>query len=121
MNPATILVTDDECDIRVFVRMVLKTAGYVVLEAADGLDALDLASRHGGPIDLLLTDVRMPGLEGPELCRRIREIRPETRFLIMSGYSEPLVDPGVVFMAKPFTRAELLDEVRRVLENAVAV
>ncbi len=121
MNPATILVTDDECDIRVFVRLVLKAAGYIVLEAADGLEALDLASRHGGPIDLLLTDVRMPGLEGPELCRCIRKSHPEARYLIMSGYAEPVVDPGIVFMAKPFTPAQLLDQVRRVLENALAV
>ncbi|MES2305842.1 MAG: ATP-binding protein [Gemmatimonadota bacterium] len=116
----TILVAEDEPQIRRLAERVLKQLGYTVLVAVDGNEALALASAHNGTLQLLLTDMVMPGMGGGELARRIHETRPETRLLLMSGYSEELVAAeygGAPFLAKPFSPAELADAVREALDG----
>ena len=82
----TVLVVDDEAPVRGAAARVLARRGYTVLEAADGVEALGMAERYAGPVHLLLSDVRMPGMDGRELARRFRVARPEARVLLMTGY-----------------------------------
>ena len=113
------MVVDDERAIRELATAILERGGYSVLCASSGDEGLDLANQHDGPIDLLLTDVVMPGLHGRELAERLRPLRPECRVLYMSGYAGdilPLEQPpedDLALLQKPFTRAALLDEVER--------
>ncbi|MEU4221563.1 ATP-binding protein [Actinoplanes sp. NPDC026623] len=116
-----VLVVDDEDGIRETVARNLSHAGYTVITAADGAHALDLAADHDA-INLLLTDVVMPGMTGPELARRFAADRPAGRVLLMSGYAEGLIDrhgmlpPGTTLLAKPFTTAQLLTAVRAAVQ-----
>lgn len=115
----TILVAEDEPQIRRLTERVLSRLGYVVLVAGDGQEAIALANLHEGGLHLLVTDMVMPGMGGGELARRIHERWPNTRLLLMSGYSEALVAAeygGAPFLAKPFTPLELADAVRRALD-----
>ena len=88
---------------------ILSGAGYRVLAADGGPQALELAARHEGAIDLLVSDVVMPGMLGKDLAERLVDVRPDTRVLYMSGYAQPVLasqgtlDPGVVLLEKPFT------------------
>ena len=114
----TILVAEDEEQVRKLVDRVLTRLGYTVLSAADGAEALSLEANHAGRIDLLLTDMVMPGMGGGELSRRMLERQPALKVLLMSGYSEELVaaEHGEVpFLPKPFTPEELAAKVREVL------
>jgi CheY-like chemotaxis protein len=119
---ATILVVDDEASLRSVMRRTLLRAGFEVLLAEDGARALALASSHAGHIDLLLTDVVMPGLSGPELARRLREERPEIGVLFVSGYSfeenvpAPDAASGTAYLAKPFDSTTLTAKVHHLLE-----
>jgi two-component system cell cycle sensor histidine kinase/response regulator CckA len=114
---ATVLLVEDEPTVRSVARRILTGAGYRVLAAANGEQALSLVAAHDGPIDLLLTDVVMAGFDGLELARRLQTIRPHLRTLFMSGYSRhhalPRDEPsaGVGFLAKPFTYESLLGKV----------
>ncbi len=118
---ALILVAEDERAVRHVVVSVLERAGYRVLEASDPRFALMLAREHEGPIDLLLTDVVMPRMSGPELAQQLSAERPGLRVLFMSGYAdEPMVrrgllDSGVHFLPKPVTPDQLLSAVTRAL------
>ena len=114
----TVLIVDDDAGIVRLVAAVLRNSGYAVLEAADGLEALQLAARHPAPIDLLLSDVQLPGLRGPELCRRVRKQHPETRYLLMSGRVEGLEGLGLALLAKPFRISDLLRSIRSVLDTS---
>jgi two-component system cell cycle sensor histidine kinase/response regulator CckA len=120
---ATILVVDDEISLRSVMRRTLLRAGFEVLLAEDGARALTLASTHPGHIDLLLTDVVMPGLSGPELARRLREQRPGIGVLFVSGYSfeenVPAADPatGTGYLPKPFDSTTLTAKVHQLLET----
>ena len=114
----TILVAEDEAQVRKLVDRVLTQLGYRVLSAASGTEALELDASHQGPIHMLLTDMVMPGMGGGELSRRIRERHPGMKVLLMSGYSEELVAAehgDVPFLPKPFTPEELATKVREVL------
>jgi two-component system, cell cycle sensor histidine kinase and response regulator CckA len=117
----TVLVAEDEPLVRVLVRKTLAQAGYRVLEAGGGEEALQLAARHDGTIHLLVTDVVMPGMSGRELMRRLADVRPNVKVLYMSGYSDEAVarhgvlDAGTAFMQKPFTPSVLARRVREVL------
>ncbi|OLC01715.1 MAG: hypothetical protein AUH45_10585 [Gemmatimonadetes bacterium 13_1_40CM_69_22] len=119
----TILLVEDEHLVRLLARKVLERAGYRVLVAAGGAEALDLAERYAGPIHLLLSDVVMPGMNGRELMRRLAQLRPDLRVLYMSGYADEAVaqhgvlDPGTAFLQKPFTPGGLADKVRGVLDT----
>jgi two-component system cell cycle sensor histidine kinase/response regulator CckA len=117
----TVLVLEDEPALRELVRTLLEGGGYTVLVAEGVEAALALAERHRGAIRLLLTDVVMPGLSGPEAAARLLAVRPETRVLYMSGYAgDPigrhgLLPAGAALLVKPFTAANLLRMVREVL------
>ena len=117
MRRETVLIVDDEPGILELVAAALRNSGYLVLKAPDGEAALEIAAQHPGPIDLLLTDVRMPGLPGPEICLRLQQRRPGTRYLLMSGYPDGEVR-GMAFLPKPFRVLDLLQSVRRVLDGA---
>src|SRR5262245_11958343 len=84
--PATVLLVDDDKAVRGLVRRALREEGYQILEAGDGMEALESARMHTGPIDLLLTDVIMPGLNGFSLATQLVQIRPNVAVLYMSGY-----------------------------------
>jgi len=117
----TVLVAEDEQLVRVLIRKVLEQAGYTVLLAAGGEEALQLAERHAGTIHLLLTDIVMPGMNGRELSRRLTQRRPDVKVLYVSGYADDAVerhgvlDPGTAFMQKPFSPSALARRVREVL------
>ncbi|MGO9094027.1 MAG: response regulator [Bryobacteraceae bacterium] len=111
----TILVAEDEPAIRAAIGQLLKKQGYRVLEAADGVEALAVAARHPGPIHLLLTDLRMPRLDGHELHRRMNHQRPETRTLFMSASPDTGLHPAAAFLPKPFAPRVLVRKVNELL------
>nr|WP_307798040.1 response regulator [Actinoplanes flavus] len=119
----TLLVVEDEDALRDVAGRILTGAGYRVLAAEGGAQALELAAGHDGRIDLLVSDVVMPGMLGKELAERLIVARPGTRVLYMSGYAQPVLasqgtlDPGVALLEKPFTAADLLVAVRRRLDG----
>jgi PAS domain S-box-containing protein len=118
----TILLVEDEANLRYLARQFLEKQGYKVIEAADGAVAMQIAVAHEGVIHLLLTDVIMPGMNGRELAQRISEIRPNVKVLYMSGYTENVVghngtlDAGVRLLQKPFNLRDLRSIVREVLD-----
>jgi PAS domain S-box-containing protein len=120
----TILLVEDEANLRYLARQFLEKQGYQVIEAADGAVAMQIAVAHEGVIHLLLTDVIMPGMNGRELSQRISEIRPNVKVLFMSGYTENVVghdgtlDAGVRLLQKPFNLRDLKSKVREVLDTS---
>ena len=119
----TILLVEDETHLRRLARQYLETQGYKVLEAEDGAAALQIVDGYRGTIELLLTDVVMPGMNGRELATNIAKLLPDMRVLYMSGYSENAVghdgtlDAGVNLLQKPFSLPALRDRVREVLDS----
>lgn len=111
----TILVVDDEDETRAVVRETLEEAGYIVLEAREGSEALMVADWHDGPIHLVVTDVVMPYVDGGEFGQRLRPLRAETKVLYVSGYAKDPLPEGVAFLPKPFTPDELVAKVRELL------
>ncbi|MEP7327063.1 MAG: response regulator [Gemmatimonadota bacterium] len=117
----TILLVEDEVAVRRLARRVLRSKGYVVLEAANGREALRMVSEHSGQLDLVLTDVVMPGMSGPEMAERLAREQPDLRVLYMSGYADEAIghhgvlEAGVEFLQKPFTPQDLAQRVREVL------
>jgi signal transduction histidine kinase len=120
----TVLVVEDEEAVRRFAIESLQRHGYYVITAASGEEALTIASAHDGTIHLLLSDVVMPGMKGPELARRLKALRPGLRVLLMSGYAADVVTgPGLddaVLVTKPFSPASLARAVRNVLDGLVS-
>jgi PAS domain S-box-containing protein len=120
----TILMVEDEDDLRQITARILTRAGYHVLAATGGTQALHLAQTHPGPIHLLLTDVIMPNMLGNEVAAQVKQRRPDIPVLYMSGYAEPVLTEngtlpdGVTLIEKPFTSHELLNRVRTVLHSA---
>jgi len=120
----TVLVAEDEPDLRVMVCDFLSTRGYTVLAAGDGNEAASISASYPGPIDLLITDVVMPGMRGTELAKHVIRARPETKVLYMSGYtgnpvgtnSEP-VDESAFVMQKPFRLQDLAKRIERLLRG----
>ena len=121
MPSAAILVVDDEPLVLSAVSAALRISGYTVLRAACPRDALDIARQHAGPIDLLVSDVLMPGQTGPAMAEAFREVHPETRFLFMAGLADHpvvrdlIVKRGFAFLPKPFMPFELVAKVRDLL------
>jgi CheY-like chemotaxis protein len=115
----TVLVVEDEISLRTFTCTLLQNSGYTVLQAGDGDEALALAGQYRRPIHLLLTDMIMPGMNGPTMAAKLASLHPEAKVLYMSGYtgfvSRGLVDPHAVLVSKPFTREELLHKIQQVL------
>ena len=120
----TVLIVEDEPSVRVVVRQVLERLGYTVLDASDGGLALELAARHHGKIHLLMTDVVMPVLGGRQLTEQLTRLRPETKVLYTSGYTDDAVvrhgvlEAGIPFLQKPFTPDGLARAIRDVLDRA---
>jgi CheY-like chemotaxis protein len=115
----TVLVVEDEDQVRTLTIEVLGQCGYAVLAAANGEAALRVAARHPGPLHLLLTDVVMPHLNGWELARQLTAVRPETKVLYMTGYDEITAHGGVPdadVLQKPFTPDVLARRVRQAIE-----
>ncbi|HEX8984322.1 MAG TPA: ATP-binding protein [Bryobacteraceae bacterium] len=113
----TVLVCEDDEKVRALVRTVLDAHGYTVLEAGSAREALLFRSRYTGPIDLLLTDLVLPQVSGRELANQILAIMPGIKVLLMSGYTETALEPGVEFVQKPFTPEVLCRRVREVLDK----
>jgi DNA-binding NtrC family response regulator len=119
----TILLVEDEEQVRVLASITLRYAGYTVIEASDGLHALEVSRQHEGPIDLLVTDVVMPRMGGGALAEAMGRERPKTRVVYMSGYTDDdvvrhgVLDTGIPFLQKPFGPDGLAAMVRRVLDS----
>ena len=117
----TILVVEDQEDVRALAVEVLKSYGYHVLSASGGADALRLAEEYAGPIHLLLTDVMMPGMTGRDLAEQLSPSRPGMKILYISGYGERVVvhhgilDPGIEYLPKPFEADALAAKIRTLI------
>ena len=111
---ATALLVDDELEVLALTKELLELNGYAVLDASSPEEALRIAERHEGRIDLLITDVVMPGLRGPELASRVARLRPGIRVLYVSAFvgelpaGEGPLAPGAAFLPKPFSEAALV-------------
>lgn len=116
----TILLVEDQIDIRNLVQIVLESQGYTVFSVSDGPEALEVFSAHGDEIDLLLTDVVMPKMSGTDLVAALSILKPKLKVIYMSGYAANELDllrPGMAFLAKPFTPKSLSVKLREVLYN----
>ena len=119
----TVMVVEDEEKVRSLAVKVLKRQGYSVLEAEDSGSCLETLRAHQGPLDLLLTDLVMPGLNGRELHEEVKSLFPKVKVLYMSGYTEEIVthrgvlEEGIPFIQKPFSVHSLTTRVREVLEE----
>ena len=116
----TILVVDDSPAVLGLVVAILKAANFNVLQADSGPQAVELAKNHAGKIDLLLSDVQMPRMNGPELGIALKESRPDLRIMLMSSMvngSLLVLNYGWAFIEKPFVKAKLLNMVNRVLHS----
>jgi signal transduction histidine kinase/ActR/RegA family two-component response regulator len=117
----TILVVEDESGVRELTREFLKISGYSILEAKDGVEALEVASSSAGPIHLVLTDIVMPRMSGSELAARLKAARPDVKILFMTGYSEYTGDSQdrrfteIPVLQKPFSISSLVAKIREVL------
>jgi CheY-like chemotaxis protein len=124
LGAETVLLVEDEGDLRRPLAEILENRGYLVLSAASGAEALDLANRHAGPIHLLVTDVVMPGMSGQELARLLTPLRTETKVIFTTGYPEDVVaeesllgDGPYHFLKKPFSSQALMSLMREVLRE----
>jgi two-component system, cell cycle sensor histidine kinase and response regulator CckA len=118
----TILLVEDETALLILTRNMLKRFGYTVLEAANGAEACEVSARRNCRIDLLLTDVVMPGMNGRDLADRLANERPEMKVVYMSGYTgqgigQGILPPGSCFLAKPFSRENLAMKIREALQK----
>ena len=120
----TILVVDDEPEVRKLVGAMVSQFGYRALTADSGEHALTLYKHHKAPIDLLITDVVAPGMSGPMLADKLTELQPDLKVLYISGYDNThvvqkyVVEKGHALLAKPFTMEEMQAKVRSVLASA---
>ena len=119
----TILLVEDDARVRSLAREILETSGYGVIEAGSGEEALMISGQRRGPIDLLVTDVVMPKMGGPEVAERLGSSRSKMKVLHISGYAQnsiihhELLERGEAFLQKPFTPKGLTTKVREVLDT----
>lgn len=124
----TLLIAEDEPEVRRMIERILTRAGYLVIAVSNGAEALEVVQEKGYAVDLVITDVIMAGMLGPEMVDALRSSRPEMKVLYMSGYSHAILSPDALqrdtqtaFLGKPFTSAELLVLVRELLDGASAI
>ena len=122
MQNATVLVSEDDDAVRSLACRVLRKHGFHVLEASNGVHAIEIAHKHDGEIDLLLSDIAMPQMGGLELVEQLVKVRPKIKVVFMSGYtsdavSQPAGD-SCGFLEKPFTPNALVSKVRELLRSA---
>ncbi len=122
MAAETILLVDDEASVRSYIRNILRLEGFQVLEGVDGMDALQQVERRQAPVDLVVTDIRMPRMDGIALARSVNQRFPSIPVLYISGFPFDLDEEGTqqstnicAFVAKPFSCQTLLDAVRKCL------
>ncbi len=121
----TILVVEDDGELRGMAYEYLTAQGYSVLVAGNGAEALPIVENHPGPIALVITDVVMPGLSGPQLVQKLTKLRPHIKPLYVSGYTQNgvvhhgVLDPGIEFVAKPYRPSDLARKVRSMLDKTV--
>jgi two-component system cell cycle sensor histidine kinase/response regulator CckA len=113
---AVILLVDDERSVLNLLNAVLRTSGHQVLTAANGLEGLAVFRSYTGLIDLVITDIKMPVMDGFELVGRIRESKPNVKIICMSGYADQELPKGVAFLPKPF----LPNDVRGFVDRALS-
>lgn len=119
----TVLLVEDEPALRDLIKIALSGHGFTVLDVGNPADAITLCKKHTAPLHLLLTDVIMPGMDGPALAKQVRKERPDIKVLYMSGYATNFimhdgeVDPGTNFLEKPFHPRALLHKIREVLDR----
>jgi len=119
----TVLIIENLDNVRTLATRVLTDLGYTVLVAQHGADALHMCQSEHAPIDLVLTDVVMPEMSGPEIIERLHQILPPFKVLYMSGYTDSemavrgILEPGARFLQKPFTGKMLADKVRQELDR----
>jgi two-component system, cell cycle sensor histidine kinase and response regulator CckA len=114
---ATILIAEDEPVLRTLFQRLLNSAGYHLLIASDGREAMKIANQHTGKIDLLLSDVVKPEMSGVELARALKSKRPESRIILTSAYDQGMLvmNSGWHFIQKPYLPQRLLEEVQKAL------
>jgi len=122
----TVLIAEDQDAVRELAAEFLNSAGYTVISARDGVEALHLAKQRSGPIHLLLTDVVMPKMRGPELGKRLKDLRSDVKIIYMSGYldydkGEGEFPTGGLFLQKPFSRETLIEKVNKALSDETGV
>src|SRR5690606_27521387 len=119
----TIMLVEDEDPVRLFSARALRNKGYKVIEARSGEAAMEILAAEEESIDLLITDVVMPGIDGPTLIRQVRERRPDIKVLCISGYSEDALrqriaeETYIAFLSKPFSLKQLAGRVKELLEG----
>jgi DNA-binding NtrC family response regulator len=118
-NSDTILLAEDEAAFRELYRAIFERAGFSVIVAEDGQEALRIASEHPDAIDLLVSDVQMPGLTGPELATALRRTRPGLRVLLISAYPQRtlLLGNRWNFLQKPFRSQVIIDKVHKIMSH----
>lgn len=118
-----VLLVDDEKQLREILGSILQTKGYRVLQAEDALSALDIIEKQATPIDLLVTDILMPGMSGAALAKQLNRTRDLTRAVFISGYAENFLQhdldgfPEAIVLQKPFSAETFLQSVRMLLER----
>jgi DNA-binding NtrC family response regulator len=123
-NPAcltrTVLLADDEPSVRVVVEKILRAAGYQVIASESGAQATDMAGKHHGGIDVLISDIIMPGVNGVELAKSVQKSRPDTKVLLISGYFPDGIEflDGWKFLRKPFSPSVLTATLENLLQAA---
>ena len=119
---STILLVEDEDAVRMFASRALKNKGYTVYEADSGVSALKLIEETDAHLDLVISDVMMPQMDGPTLVKKIRETDKELKVIFISGYAEDALDDNIMdkdfnFLAKPFSLKQLAEQVKEVLDK----
>jgi two-component system cell cycle sensor histidine kinase/response regulator CckA len=123
LTKASILLVEDEEYVREVAREILQLEGYSVIEASNPYEALERYEQHGAEIQLLLTDVVMPGMDGRDLAEKLTQKQPSIKSIFMSGYTENALlrrgvrDLNAAYLQKPFTLQALLDKVRQVIAD----
>ncbi len=123
LHSGTLLIVEDEAELRGLAALVLRRKGYYVLEAGNGVEALEQLAQHEGGVNLMITDMVMPGMSGRDLAERVRTLDPHIQVLFISGYTDAAITQqgvlrlGGAFLQKPFTPASLARKVHEVLRE----